>query len=274
MFINICKARVKVLIREKNFVFWGLVFPIFLATFLYIETVTPIAERPEAQNQAVAISENITIERSFLDQDGRLDGIIYFLGIVAIACIISGFIGCREIEDSLCYISSKAVRVNIAPMSFWLFFICSLCVTWGISNVYLMIILIYFKTILGIQIQGPFWGWMMMICLSTLCGGLLSMLIGTTSRQSIPIKQGIIAIIGVGGCILAGLVNEDVKFYIDAYYPIITKLNPTSMMVDGMLTLCTEGMSKQFYEAITHLSIFNGICLILLIIMIKRRRNG
>lgn len=125
MVINILKARIKVLLREKMFTFWGIVFPILLATFLYIEVTDQGSRQTMTESKSVVGSGSITIVRTFLDQDGKLDGIIYFLAIIAIACFISGFSGCREMEDCLCYISPKAVRINVVPVNFWVFFSCN-----------------------------------------------------------------------------------------------------------------------------------------------------
>lgn len=273
MVINILKARIKVLLREKMFTFWGIVFPILLATFLYIEVTDQGSRQTMTESKSVVGSGSITIVRTFLDQEGKFDGIIYFLAIIAIACFISGFSGCREMEDCLCYISPKAVRINVVPVNFWMFFSCSLFISWSIANIYLTIIIIYFKSILGLHIEGPLVGWLLLISLSTLCGCLIDMLIGTMSKQSIPIKQGTIATLGVGGCILAGLINDKVKFYVDAYTPIISKINPASIMVDGMFTLCTYGMTAHFNTCILRLVIVDSICFGILLLMIARRRR-
>ena len=274
MFIHILKARFKVLFREKSIMFWGLVFPIFLSTFLFIETDSMPIEVDNYERESLILQEGICIGRTFLDQEEKLDGIIYFLAILAVACFIASFSGCREMEDCLSYLSPKAVRINIAPVSFKLFFITSLCATWLMANIFLTILIIYYKSILGFTLDGPLVGWIALIGLSTLCGTLVAMLIGTLNKLSISLKQAEIAIFSVGGAILAGLINEQIKFYTEAYLPMIAKINPSSIMVDGMFTLCREGINTHFYDCLQRLALFDSICFILLLVMIRRRRRG
>ena len=260
--------------REKSVTFWGIVFPIFLSTFLFIETASMPSEVKSYERESLIIQEGIHIGRTFLDQEQKLDGIIYFLAILAITCFIASFSGLRNMEDCLSCISPKAVRINVAPVSFSQFFIASLCTTWCIASSYLTILIIYYKSILGFVLDGPFVGWVALIGLSTLCGTLVTMLVGALNKLSMPIKQGEIAVFGVGGAILAGLVNEQVKFYTEAYLPLIAKINPTSIMVDGMFTLCSEGMNAHFYTCLQRMALFDCVCFVLLLIMIRRRKKG
>lgn len=272
MFWNILKARMTIQIREKNFVFWGIIFPVFLSTFLFIGTLSKPTLLKDIDHFEPVMEGNTQIVNTYLDLDGNLSDIIFFLGILAIACIISGFSGCREMEDYSYFVSSKAIRVQTAPISSSLFFICGLCATWGLAFMYLVILFTYFKFVLGIRLVGPLIGWILLFGLSTLCGCLIGMFTGLCSKQSIPIKQGEIAIFGVGGCILAGLINDDMKFYVDAYLPIISKINPTSIMVEAMFTLCLHGMTEHFMECIMSLCIWNVVGLLGVIFLIYRRK--
>ena len=111
------------------------------------------------------------------------------------------------------------------------------------------------------------------IGLGTLYGYLVGMFMGAASKASIPIKAGEIAIFGVSSCILTGMINDEIKFYVDAYMPIISKINPTSIMVDAMYTLCAYGMTEEFMKYVLRLSIWNGICLVGIIFLIYRRRK-
>ena len=273
MFINIFTARIKIFIREKNLIFWGLIFPIFLGTFLYLGTSKEAMQQNTIGTQHLISNNNITMVTTILTPHGELNGIVYFLGIIAIACIISGFSGCREMEDYLCYISPKAFRTHISPVHPMIFWGCGFCASWLLSNTYLLILCTYFKVILKIQLQGPLVGWIVSIGLGTLYGYLVGMFTGVASRSSIPVKAGRIAIFGVSSCILAGLINDRIKFYVDAYMPIISKINPASIIVDTMYTLCVYGMTEDFIKGALRLSIWNGICLLGVIFLIYRRRK-
>lgn len=273
MLINILIARMKIYFREKNFIFWGVAFPIFLGTFLYVGTTSGITMQTHIENNNGIPFYDTQIVKTFLNQDGKLKAIVFFLGLVAVACILSGFTGCREMEDYLCYISPKAVRIRVAPIHPAKFFISGICACWMTANTYLFIICIYYKFILQVQLQGPLIGWILIIGLGTLAGCLVGMFAGVASKSVLAVKVGEIAIFAVGSTILAGLVNDDLKFYMDAYMPILTKVSPTSTLVDGMFTLCVYGMTEDFMKCIMSLSIFDGMCLVAIICMIYWRKR-
>lgn len=271
MFVRLLKARIKVLLRERDLPFWGIVFPFFLINFLYLGTMEKEENLNNIQQMVEAAKLN-GIQQRILDASGRMNGIVYFLAIISISCMFMGFMGNREMEDQISWISAKGMRSSVAPINERIFFLSGLCAAWGLANVYIGGILIYMKKVLGFGLEGDLIGWVIIVILCTLCGILIGMIIGVLSKGNRPIKQGEIAVFGVGLSVLAGLVDIRAKFYIDAYFPIIAKLNPTSLMVEAMFTLSKYGMNARFWNSIRALIVMDGICLIVLRLLIRRKR--
>lgn len=279
MVIEILKARIKVLIREKDLPFWGILFPIFLTSFLYLGTMLDTHKTVISSQEVSVISEVAQNEQAiddvtliFLDAERELSSIVYFLSMLAICCMIMGLMGNREMEDYLSAISAKGIRVSISPVKPSIIFGCGLCASWGLAIVFMSAISLYMKCVLKIGIQGPLIGWILLITLSALCGVLFGMIVGALSQYSRVVKQAEIAVLGVGSGVLAGLVDERVKFYVDAYLPIITKMNPTSIMVEGMFTLSVYGMTQRFRESLMRLGIVDILFFFILILIIRRKK--
>lgn len=271
MFIDILRARIQILLREKDLPFWGIVFPIFLSTFLFLGSDTKVPHTMAMQSRTLAQTSASCVTPIFIGQEGRFNSLVYFLAIIAIVCMLMGFMGNREMEDGLCWVSSKAVRMNVAPVSKVQIFLAGLIAAWGLANLFIVVVALYIKFVLGIGMGGPLMGWVLLIEESSLLGILVGMVFGAMSKTYRVIKQGQIAVYGVGGGVLAGLVDDSVKFYVDAYLPIISKLNPTSVMVEGMYNLSVYGMNKQFSYSLLRLGVMNVICLGVLILLIRRK---
>ena len=270
MFIRLLKARIKILLRERDLPFWGIIFPFFLISFLYLGTMGK-EETLNTTYQMADIGRENYIQQRLLDVTGRAHGLTYFLAVVSISFMFMGFMGNREMEDQISWLSARGIRNSVAPMSERLFFVSGLCASWGLANAYIFSLLIYMKMVLGLGLKGELVGWGLIVALCTLGGILIGMIIGVLSKAKRSIKQGEIAVFGVGLGVIAGLVDIRAKFYIDAYFPIIAKINPTSIMVEGMFTLSHYGMNERFWSSIEALSIMDIVCLIILRLLIRRK---
>lgn len=267
MFVRLLNMRIKMLSREKELFFWGMIFPMFLATFLYLAGVN-IPEKLELTHLAV---EGTYITKRLIDEQGIHKDIAYFLAIIGLACYITGFTGIKEREGMVVKLSARARRMSLAPIKMSTQFLSGLCANWLVNSGCIVTLIIYIKGILGINLVGDLSGWMMTISLGVMLGLILGMIVGSISKWNRAGRQGILATISVGSGILSGMVDGKLKFYMDYNFPIITKLNPMSFIVDALYTLNVYGMTGRFYMNIFKL--IGAILIGMMGLMILQRRN-
>ncbi len=259
--------RIKMLRREKEIFFWSIIFPIFLATFLYLAGVG-MPEKLEFIHSKV---ESTYVTKRLIDEQEVHKDITYFLAIIGIACYITGFAGIKEREDMMVKLSIRARRMSLAPIKMSTQLLGGMCANWLVNSGCIFILIVYMKGILGINLTGDLSGWIMAIGLGVVLGLILGMIVGSISKWNRAGRQGILATISVGSGILSGMVDSKLKFYMDYNLPIITKLNPMSFIVDALYTLNVYGMTERFYMNIFKL--IGAILIGIMVLMILQRRN-
>lgn len=269
MFIKLVKVKLKMLMRQREMIFWNIIFPIFLITCLYLTGMTRVSV-----SQPVLCEVNSTyIIKSLIDKQEIHKDINYMLAVIGLTCYIMGLVAIKEMEDIMLRLSTRAIRMCIAPIGVGIRFWSSLWSGWLVNLGCIGMVLVYMKGILGINLSGALIGWGMMISLGTLNGLLLGVIIGGIGRwQSRAARNGMMAIITVGGSILSGLIDSKVKFYVDYYFPIIAKLNPISAIVDGLYTLNIYGMTERFYMNVLQLILFNAIGFAIIGVLLRRNK--
>ena len=263
--------RLKILLRQKQNLFWGIVFPIFLFTFLYLGLDDIRMDSAYYMEKTTKIDSTYVVE-TLLDSNTVSHFSIYVIAIIALACYMTGFIGLYEIQNYMLRLSSRAKRHYMAPTKLIIHITSSIVACWLISIGELSILLIYIRVILGLRLIGSFSGWALVLGLATLSGTLINMIIGTIGNYKHAIRQGVIAVIAVSSCILAGLIDPAIKFYVDFNMPILSKVNLSSVIVDALYTLNNYGMTRRFYTNILELVVMNIICGVVLIHILRRDR--
>ena len=271
MFMNILKVRLKVLLRQKQNFFWGILFPIFLSTFLYLGSGIVPTNSAHYIEETTKVASTYVVER-LLDPYSESHYSIYFIAIIALDCYMIGFTGLQETTNHMLRLSPRAKRHYMAPVKSVINVLSGIVVCWLISIVGLSILLVYMKGILGLKLAGSISGWALVIGLGALTGILIDMIIGAIGDYKYAIKQGFIAVISVSSCILAGLIDPAIKFYMDVRLPILSKMNPSAVIVDALYTLNVYGMTRRFYTNILELVLMNIIGGAVLILLLRRNR--
>ncbi|MBE6024840.1 MAG: hypothetical protein E7231_16950 [Cellulosilyticum sp.] len=272
MFIRLIKIRLGMLIRQKEVLFWSIIFPIFLSGFLYLSAMGG-NKAQTAISSELQIQENVLyVEKVFKDVQEIEHNRLYFLTIIILMCYITGFTGIQEIEAYSLKASAKAVRHILAPISMAYQTLNSLCACWLFSMGCIGILLIHIRGILSITLSGNIMGWLLVIGLGTLSGILCGMIMGNNGRCKRATKQGLMAVFAVGSCILGGLVNPSIKFQMDYNFPVLSKIYPPLALIDALHTLNTYGMTQRFYKDILAIILMNAIGIGILSFLLRRNR--
>ena len=83
-------------------------------------------------------------------------------------------------------------------------------------------------------------------------------------------KTGILISLTMLFCFLSGMMGITMKYIIDKYAPIINKINPASMITDGLYSLYYYNTLDRYYFNIISLIIFS---LVLILISLNRLRR-
>lgn len=268
MFLRLFKMRLKIIVRQKITLFWGIIFPCIVATFLYLA----ISGADAVGSELIELEQSPYILHTFMENQSERYDIGYYLAIIEMSCLLGGISSLLGIEDYMLRLSPRAIRMDIAPINKNKRFISFIMANWIMVIGYALATILYLKIVLGIALSGSLMGWSMLIILATLKGVLTGSIVGSLNTKRKSVKMGIQAVFTVGCGILTGLIDGNIKLYIAYYLPILAKFNPSALVVDGLFTLNVYGMTERFYVDILWLIVWNVIAVDILLIIIRRNK--
>lgn len=198
-----------------------------------------IEEEPEklpAVIQAVSQEANSCVEINRVS--GNMDqNVQYFYAAFAMSCLYAGFGGIFRSVFTCADLSPVGKRRGVAPGSKLRIAFAEFFATLLVQTIVEVIFWFYLQVILGIEIGTKVLPILLLLMSGSACGIGLGMCIGVITGIKIDTKIGI----GVGVFMvlstLSGLMSADIKPLIDTYCPILNKLNPAALMVDGFTAL-------------------------------------
>ena len=108
--------------------------------------------------------------------------------------------------------------------------------------------------------------------IGSFAGLAMGLAIGTVLKANEGIKTGIMITITMFGCFLSGMMGITMKYIVDKNIPILNKINPASMITDGLYSLYYYDTLDRFYFNIISLIIFSAIMIIISYTCLRRQK--
>ena len=216
------------------------------------------------QNQEVKI-ENIS--RSHLSYT-----MIEFYTLIAMTCLYGGILAMVAINKNLANMSSNGKRVSIAPTSKRTVILSSILASYIVQLIGLFILFIYTVFVLKVDYGTNLPLIILLGVVGSLAGLSLGIAIGTLFKTNDNTKTGIIISVTMLGCFFSGMMGITMKYIIDKNIPIINKINPASMITDGLYSLYYYDTLDRFYFNVGSLLIFAFIMISVSYFSLRRQK--
>lgn len=177
----------------------------------------------------------------------------FFYCLIGMQALYGFSFGLLVIYNYEANLSSLAKRNAIAPIKKSISLSASILAGFIINFSIVLFTILFFNKIYKIDFSNKLIPLIFLIGLASLFGVLFGSLIGLSNKASIEIKSGIGIAISMIFSYLAGMMNSDVKIIIQENYPIINKLNPASLINDGIYSLYYYDTLDRYWENIGYL---------------------
>lgn len=191
---------------------------------------------------------------------------IEYYTLIAMSCLYSGIISMYVINSKLANMNSVGKRSSISPINKRCMLIGSLLASYLVQIVGLLLLFLVTIFIIKVDYGNKLLPIIILSLVGSLAGLTLGVAVGTLIKSNENTKTGILISISMAGCFLSGMMGITMKYIIDKNIPILNKINPASMITDGLYSL-------YYYDTLDRY-IFNVISLIifsLLMILISYR---
>lgn len=197
---------------------------------------------------------------------------IEYYTLIAMTALYGGMIGMTAINYVLANMSHKGKRVAVSKASKGKLILSSLCASYIVQMIGMAILFAF--TILVIKVDYGTNVYRVMLLASTGCLAGLSIGIatGTFIKSGENVKVGVVLAISMLGSFLSGMMGITMKYIVDKNVPIVNKVNPASMITDGLYALYYYDTANRYWFDVASLLVFSAILIVASVFVLRRQQ--
>lgn len=245
----------------------------FLQSSATITTI--ITENPAALNNGIltGVSSRTEYLRAVSASQSNPDPVVnYFYTLIAMTCLYGGFLGVKEVVAIQADLSAVGARVNLAPTNKLTVFLSSMLAATSVLLLELLLLLAFLTGVLGIS----FGNQLFYIALTCVVGSLTGVSFGACIAAIIKKGEGVIVGILIGSTMtmsfLAGMMSSDIKYLVMTKVPILSYLNPASLITDSFYALYYYNTHTQFFTNLLLLGAFTLLFSTITYLVLRRQK--
>ncbi len=196
--------------------------------------------------------------------------VINFYTTIAMLCIYASFWGNKSGRYLQADMSSIGIRLNVSPTHKWKLILMDIAAIFVIFALELAIHLSYMAFVL----QVPFGNYPGLLILTGLIGGLLSAMMGymvCVMVKGNEVKRiTLLSGVGVFLSFLSGMMAVQIKYLVETYLPVLSKINPAALITDNFYWIFME---SHFSLILENLLIMVGLTIVFAMIAYRRMRR-
>lgn len=197
---------------------------------------------------------------------------IEYYTLIAMTCLYGGMIGMIAINNLLPNMNNKGKRISISGVSKAKLVLSSALASYIIIMLGFLLLFIYTIFVLKVDYGSHLGLVILLASVGSLVGLSLGICLASVIKRNENVKIGITIAITMFGCFLSGMMGITMKYVIDKNIPLLNKINPASMITDGLYSLYYYDTFNRYIFNIVSLLIF-AILMILISLRSLRRTS-
>ncbi len=208
-----------------------------------------LSEKPEAMSQGLI--QDLQQQKEFVkevknekDPDVML---VYFYSLIAMTCLFAVNLGLDEVVNVQADQSGRGARVNVAPVQKMKLFLSNIMAAFTIHMLSVLLLFIYMNNILGVEFGDSLIYIFVTCVVGSLAGLFLGATVGVWVRKKVSVKSAILTSVVMGGSFLSGMMFDKMKYIVATNAPILSYINPVSLVSDSLYSLYYYDTYEHFY---------------------------
>lgn len=268
---NNSKNNIKITVKENGTIQTILksIVDNYYQTYSMIENIAEINPQSLNFNPMTDLDNNNFEDNSSKNMDYV---VVYFYTLIGMTCLYGGFFGINAINEVEANLSKRAARTSVAPTHKLKTLVASLLAGFIIQYAEVLILLAYLIFALGVDFGNQTLYIILLTLFGSLAGTTTGMLIGACNKKSENAKVGMLISFTMTCSFLAGMMILDMKYIIAKNVPILAKINPVSMITDGLYSLYYYDTLERYFFNIISLIIFSAVIVFASYFFIRRKK--
>ena len=220
--------------------------------------------------EAISISQDNAIKLNNISNSNLSYTMIEYYTLIAMSALYGALISMFIINKTNPTTDSVGKRVSVSSISKSSLIISGLLASYIVQLIGLATLFGYTIFALKVDYGSKILPVIFLGIISSFAGLSLGTFIASMLKTNENTKTGILISLTMLFCFLSGMMGITMKYIIDKYVPIINKINPASMITDGLYSLYYYNTLDRYYFNIISLIIFS---LVLILISLNRLRR-
>jgi len=198
--------------------------------------------------------------------------VIYYYALIAMTCMFSAVAGSYVTALIQANQTPLAARINVAPTHKLKAFISMVSATVLYQFVSSIILIVYLTQVLNVEFGNRILHIAALCVVGTFTGTMFGAMFGAVTKFKREIKDMLVSNIVMVMSFLSGLMVLQVKYIVQEKAPILTYINPASLITDGLYALYYYDTFERYFLNLTLLGIL-GIGFSAISIAVLRRQR-
>ena len=197
---------------------------------------------------------------------------IEYYTLIAMAALYGGTISMNATNYKLANMNPVGKRTAISPVSKRKMILGSLLASYIVQLIGLSLLFIFTIFVMKVDYGNNLPLVIILGLIGSLAGLSLGIMISSLFKTNENNKDGILISITMLWCFLSGMMGITMKYVVDKYVPILNKINPASMMTDGLYALYYYETKERYFFDIISLLVFSFIMIIISYRSLRRQK--
>lgn len=196
----------------------------------------------------------------------------YFYTLLAMSCMFASMAGVAEITGIQANQSPLAARLNIVPAPKLKVFLGSAAALAVIQTAIIALVFLFLALVLRVDFGKDYLLTMLTNIAGVITGISFGTAVGAVLRAGENLKTGICSALVMLGCYLAGMMDVQMKYRVQANMPVIAKINPVNRLTDAYYSLYYYDTNGRYWQNMAALGIMTLIFLTVTFLVIRRQQ--
>jgi ABC-2 type transport system permease protein len=226
----------------------------------------------EIYNKVIELAKEDEVKLKNISNSNLSYIMIEFYALIAMTCLYGGMLSMISINQTLANMSNKGKRIAVSPTKKGTIILSSLLASYIAQLIGLAILFVYTLFVLKVDYGDNTCLIILLAMIGSFAGLTLGTFVGTLFKTNENAKTGILIALTMFWCYLSGMMGITMKYVVDKNVPIINKINPASMITDGLYSLYYYDTFDRYWFNIISLLIFAFVLMLISFFSLRRQK--
>ncbi len=226
----------------------------------------------EIYNKVIELAKEDKVKLKNISNSNLSYTMIEFYTLIAMTCLYGGMLSMVSINQTLANMSNKGKRIAVSPTKKGTIILSSLLASYIAQLIGLAILFVYTLFVLKVDYGDNTSLIILLAMIGSFAGLTLGTFVGTLFKTNENAKTGILIALTMFWCYLSGMMGITMKYVVDKNVPIINKINPASMITDGLYSLYYYDTFDRYWFNIISLLIFAFVLMLISFSSLRRQK--